>query len=99
MPIYNQTTSQYELEQARLREVLLANADFKAVIDTAEGRRFVRRVLAECGVHQCSFSSDAGQMAFREGRRSVGLWLQSLFLEFPDQYLKLLGEQVNDKCE
>ena len=31
-------------------------------------------------------------MAFKEGRRSVGLWVQALFSDFPDQYLQLLRE-------
>ena len=96
MDINEQEDIKQAQQQARLRQSLQAAADFSAVITTAEGRRFVRRVLAECGVHQCSFSDDALKTAFKEGRRSVGLWVQSLFLEFPDQYIKLLGEQVND---
>ncbi len=79
-------------DENRLRRELLAKADFKAVIATAEGRRFVWRLLAESGVHQGSFASDELVMAYREGRRSLGLWLQGLFADFPDQYLQLLKE-------
>lgn len=80
-------------EAERKRQALMDAADFKTVIDTPAGRRFIRRVLAECGVHQSSFSSDPLNMAFREGKRSMGLWLQSLFIDCPDQYIQLLKEE------
>ena len=83
-------------QAARLQRELLAKADFQAVLATPEGRRFVRRVLAESGVHQASFAADGLLMAYREGRRSLGLWLQGLFMDFPDQYLQLLKEGAYD---
>lgn len=82
-------------EADRQRREIQELSDFKSVIDTVEGRRFIRRVLAECGIHQTSFTGDALTMSFKEGRRSVGLWLQSLFFDCPDQYIKLLKEESN----
>lgn len=82
-----------EREAVRRRRELLETADFKAVTAAPAGRRFIRRVLAECGVHQVSFAGEEShRTAFREGRRSVGLWLQSLFEEQPERYLELLKE-------
>jgi hypothetical protein len=83
-------------EAQRLQSELLAAADFKTLLCSAEGRRFLRRVLAECGVHQSSFDTDIMRMSFKEGKRSIGLWLQSLFADCPDQYIQLLTEQSND---
>lgn len=76
----------------------LQRADFRFVLASVEGRRFVRRVLSECGVYQTSYvSGDALAMSYKEGRRSVGLWLQQLFVDCPDQYFQLLKEgEVHD---
>ena len=83
-------------EAVKLRRDIVFVSDFKAVLVTVEGRRFVRRVLAECGVHQSSFCDQPLPMAFKEGRRAIGLWLQSLFVDCPDQYIQLLMEQAKD---
>ncbi|WKJ88765.1 hypothetical protein QZJ86_12105 [Methylomonas montana] len=82
-------------EAEHRRQAILDKTDFKAIIDTAEGRRFIRRVLAECGVHKLSYNfTDTGSnTAFKEGKRSIGLWLQSLFVDCPDQYIQLLKEE------
>lgn len=98
MDFYQQEQAKEEHDAAKLRRRVVSNGDFKTIIDMPEGRRFVRRVLGECGVHQSSmvFPADGMTMAFREGRRSVGLWLQGLFAEFPDQYIRLLTEESRD---
>ena len=51
--------------------------DMKAVLATAEGRRFVRGLLADCGEHRTSFHTNAIQMSFYEGARNVGLKLKA----------------------
>jgi hypothetical protein len=80
-------------EAERNRQALMDDADFKTVIDTPAGRRFIRRALGKCGVHRTSFNADPMIMAFSEGERSIGLWLQSLFVDCPDQYIQLLKEE------
>ena len=87
---------QRENEERRRLRALLDDADFKAVIDTPSGRRFVRRLLGECGVHRTTFNESAALAAFLEGKRSMGLWLQSLFAEYPGVYVQLLQEGVKD---
>lgn len=84
-------------EAERQRQAILDASDFKAIVDTPEGRRFVRRVLAECGVHRLSFNFTdcATNTAFKEGKRSIGLWLQSLFEDCPDHYIRLLKEETH----
>lgn len=84
-----------QAEAKRIREQILADEDFKAVASTVAGRRFIRRVISECGVYQSSFNSDSAVSAFKEGRRSIGLWMLTLFDEIPDTYLQLLTEKTS----
>ena len=97
MDIHQQEREKEEREAARVRRVMLAASDFKAVIDMPEGRRFIRRILSECGAYQSSFNTDPLTMAYKEGRRALGLWLQSLFADCPDKYIQLLGEHSYDR--
>lgn len=99
MDIRQQQQDYQQREDARRRREILAAADLKAVLESAEGRRFLRRLLAECGCGHSSFQGDGALvMAFREGRRSIGLWLQQQMADdFPERYLQLLTEDSNDR--
>lgn len=99
MNIDEQAQCVKQLEEQRLRRALQAAADFKAVAQSAEGRRFIRRLLAECGVHQCSFNNEPLSMAFKEGRRAVGLWVQGWFAQCPDLYIRLLQQSEVEEGE
>lgn len=96
MDIYEQQAQQEQQAEERRIKALLDDADFVAVLKATEGRRFVRRLLAECGIYRASFTGDAQTTAFNEGRRHVGLWLTSLFDFHPDLYIQLLTEKEND---
>lgn len=49
-------------------------ADLMAVLETAQGRRFVSRLIFEFGGLQAiSFSSDSHQHAYNDGQRRVAL--------------------------
>jgi len=83
-----------ERNAALLREQILADTAFSTVANTPEGRRFLRRVLAECGIYQSSFAKGEGDVtAYREGKRSIGLWLLSLFDDIPETYIQLLTDK------
>ena len=52
-------------------------ADLMAIADTKPGRRFLRRLLGECGysprlVATPRFDTNYGQMARAEGRQEIG---------------------------
>jgi hypothetical protein len=52
-------------------------ADLAAVMATPEGQRVIWRILERSGIHRTSFDPNALKMAFFEGRRDTGLWLEA----------------------
>lgn len=63
---------QRELEAAMARKAELA--DLRAVLDTPEGVRVVRRILAATGLFRSSYTGNS-DTTFWEGHRNLGLWL------------------------
>ena len=84
-------------EQDRKLERLKAEHDFQTVVSTKEGRRLVASLLGVCGVYQSTFYSDSSIMAYREGRRSIGLYINEMFYSCPDVYIQMITEK--DKNE
>lgn len=67
--------------------------DIKWLMAHPQGRRFVCRLLEEAGVNRTSFNHSGSLMAFNEGRRNLGLFVQSEVLQAaPEGYFKLLKE-------
>lgn len=66
-------------KEALKREV----KEFKDLMATAAGRRFVYGLLAKAGVYRQAFTTNGALTNFNEGRRSVGL-----------EYLAM----INDHC-
>ena len=50
-------------------------ADLQALLGTRGGRAFNWRLLSQCGIYQSSLSENIVEMAAKEGRRNVGLWV------------------------
>ncbi len=86
----------------RLTERALAQRDrqdLRAVLDTIEGRRVVRRLLQDfAGVLQQSYrGADVHGTSFEEGQRSVGLRLLAEVAQLrPDVVGFLLGTAMRD---
>lgn len=67
--------------------------DFKFVMEDKRGRRYVWRLLEQCGVFRSSFTGNS-ETFFREGQRNVGLKIISLIHEAcPEKYALMLKEQ------
>ena len=67
--------------------------DLRQVMATKQGRRFMWRLLGECGVMRQSFSTDASLMSFNEGRRSIGIpQVADLMQHAPEKYELMLSE-------
>jgi len=81
------------------RRVKREHADLSAVMDTAEGRRVIWRMLARCRVHEISFApgQPAETTAFFEGHRNVGNWLfAELQTRHADAYALMAKEHAED---
>lgn len=81
-------------EQQRIqreREV----ADLVAVMGSPAGRRFVWKLLGECGLYRSSYHPSA-LIHFNEGQRSIGLaLLASLTADCPELYLTMQSEAID----
>lgn len=61
--------------------------ELRQLLEKPSHRAFLWRVLSQCGVYQTNSSPEQGVMAFREGRRSVGLWLiEQMLTAMPASY-------------
>lgn len=73
-------------------------ADLISVLSTPQGRRFVRRVLAQAGHRMSTFHTNALVMSFNEGRREIGVWLEAEVIDAGEEhYIRLLKEPDNSE--
>jgi hypothetical protein len=81
---------QAEYKQKRMRDIELD--DVRHVLSTPNGRRYMWRYLAECGVFQTSFDGSS-RTYFREGERNIGLKILADINEAqPEAYVTMLKE-------
>lgn len=68
--------------------------DFREVLKAYEGREMVWRIMEQCGIFRTSFTGDAQGTAFREGQRSIGLWVltEIVFTNGPDMFSMMSRE-------
>jgi len=72
--------------------------DISVIMSTKGGRKFINRVLNQCGVFSDTFDSDTHEHAKNAGRRQIGLWLMNEIQEAsPREYTTLLKERLNDE--
>lgn len=82
-----------ERREKRAREQ--AQADLREVMGTPAGRRVVWRLLERCRLFSTSFTGNS-ETFFREGERSVGLWLlQELEALAPEAFATMWAEQID----
>ncbi len=67
--------------------------DLRRVLDIAGGRNFIWRLLQQCGVYHTSFTGEAPETFFNEGKRQMGLWtLEEIFDASPHTYALMQKE-------
>jgi hypothetical protein len=73
--------------------------DLKTVMSTAQGRRFVWRMLGQAGIFRPSFvAGSPDTTAFNDGARNQGLNLMAeVMQESPKQFLTMQQEAMNDE--
>jgi hypothetical protein len=85
------------LEQARERiahEAQLAD-DFRGIMATVAGRRFVWSMLVQFGAFRELFDESHALMAYKEGRRQIGLYLiHKINVDCPHQYQQMTQENT-----
>ena len=75
----------------------IMKSDLLALLNTPQGRRFLRRMLRACGVFDYIPVGDAALYAWHEGRRSVGLIIYHQVFELGANFInQLLGEDRNN---
>lgn len=85
-----------ERHAERAKAELFDQEDFKTVMGTIAGRRFLNKLLHHTGLFESTFTPGAPDVAaFKEGRRDVGRWIDSQMREHPDLYLTYLFEVNN----
>ena len=80
-----------ELAEAKKRR----DEELAYVMGHALGRRFIWRLLHQvCAIDASNFSSDAMMLSYAQGRRDIGLDIQSALLDF-DKQMFLTREMEN----
>lgn len=66
--------------------------DFKWIMSNKRGRRFIRNLLADAGLHRTSMTGNS-MTFFKEGERNLGLKIEAKLNDYAfDQYLVMLKE-------
>lgn len=72
---------------------LQVSEDWKWLMKAPQGRRIVHRLLSISGVNRTTFTGNS-ETFFREGKRAVGLELQSEIIKHaPNGYAEMIREQ------
>jgi hypothetical protein len=72
--------------------------DVKRLMSSRWGRRFMWELLAAAGTYQQTFNTNAMQMAFNEGKRSVGNQLLAYVqATCPERFVEMLKEHQDDE--
>jgi hypothetical protein len=73
-------------------------ADISVIMSTKGGRKFINRVLDQCGLFSDTFHTDPHDHAKNAGRRQIGLWLVNELKEASTgEYITLIKERLNDE--
>lgn len=81
--------------------------DLRRIIKTPEGRRWIWRVLEDCGIYRNSFHLNSNQTAFCEGKRDVGLGIirdlfeadSTTFMQMHNEYIAALKQKEAEREE
>lgn len=88
-------TPEEKAKQEQERELEQRRDDLTAVMRTANGRRFVWRLMLDANVFGRSMSDTDRSTAWAEGRRDVGIALMTEVQSVvPEAYLRMLSEQL-----
>lgn len=88
-PLADGEAEQHTAETSELLE-------FQELLKIPAMRRFLWRLLSECGIGGLSYLGNETETFFREGRRSMGLWtISELEKADPLAYPNMIIEETN----
>jgi hypothetical protein len=94
--IFDLEERQKKLTDAQKRVHQKEIDDVRKILKTPEGRRYLWRMLGECGIFFNSFTPNSNQTAFNEGGRNIGLIILSDINEAdPSAFAKMQNEYVS----
>lgn len=85
----------FEEREKKRRERDLS--DLRKLLNLAEGRRFVWRILEEARVFASCYDNHNGNMAWKEGRRDLGLMIwNDVTLAWPEKFIQMKNERRSE---
>lgn len=92
-PLVRNAADEGQVNNAKIKKQLLDDRnhnDLKFILDSEQGRRFLWRILGNCGVFKTSFVTSS-EIYFNEGKRSIGLQILAEIMDCdPNAYLKMI---------
>lgn len=74
--------------------------DLVFVMSTAQGRRFVQRVMDESKMMASDIFTGNSSTFERLGRRAVGIWLyEEIMRVSPKEFISMMQEKLNNESE
>lgn len=74
------------------------NENFKTIMKTRQGKEVIWYILSMTGIYSSSLDQEVNNMAFMEGRRSIGLAIIDMMMSIdPTLYPRLLLEKADAK--
>ena len=86
-------------EQAKRDRVAMLHAleSWQHMLDEYDGRQVLWSILESCGIYRSSFSQSSKQMAFNEGRRTVGLLVLNQVLTVAPNAYNLMRNEAQER--
>jgi hypothetical protein len=74
--------------------------DLVFLLSHRQGRRYLWRLMAKCGVYQISAVTSGSTTYYNEGRREIGLNILNEIMEFdPESYLLMIKENKEERLK
>lgn len=81
-----------DAEAKAKRKIRIEDEDLRAVMSTAQGRRFLWRLLEQTGIYKLSYTGNS-ETFFNEGQRNIGLkLLAEMHRVDPEHYILMTQE-------
>lgn len=92
-----------EAKRIRRKEI----DDIRQILKLPAGRRYLWRMLSECGVFRSSFTQNSNQTAFNEGIRNIGLKVledineaeSTAFAQMQNEYISAVNSKKEEEPE